>query len=208
MATVVVGSQTGILCSNAQNGPAPLNREEMRKSYRLLWFAFIYPSVLLFVLSCGIKETPKPVTYDGPLMEGEDVDMLYTEKDLIKVKMKAKKVNDLQNGDREFPEGIYLEFFDETGKMTSTLVANQAYFFKQENKWRGRGKVEVKNIEKNQQLNTEELFWKPETKKIFTEKFVTIKTDSEILYGTGLDATENLSVYTITNPEGEIDVKE
>ena len=91
---------------------------------------------------------------------------------------------------------------------TSTLVANQAYYFKQEDKWRGRGKVEVKNMEKNQQLNTEELFWKPETKKIFTDKFVTIKTDSEILYGTGLDATENLSTYTITNPEGEIDVKE
>jgi LPS export ABC transporter protein LptC len=180
----------------------------MRKSYRVLWLAFIYPSVVLLVLSCGIKETPKPVIYDGPLMEGEDVDMLYTEKDLIKVKMKAKKVNDLQNGDREFPEGIYLEFFDETGKITSTLVANQAYYFKQEDKWRGRGKVEVKNIEKNQQLNTEELFWKPETKKIFTEKFVTIRTDSEILYGTGLDATENLSIYTITNPEGEINVKE
>jgi len=180
----------------------------MRKSYCVLWFALIYPSVLLLVLSCGIKETPKPVTYDGPLMEGEDVDMLYTEKDLIKIKMKAKKVNDLQNGDREFPEGIYLEFFDETRKLTSTLVANHAYYFKQENKWRGRGKVEVKNIEKNQQLNTEELFWKPDTKKISTEKFVTIKTDSEILYGTGLDATENLSTYTITNPEGEIDVKE
>ncbi len=180
----------------------------MIKTYNVLRFAFFYPCVVLLVLSCGIKDTSKPVIYDGPLKEGEDVDMLYTEKDQIKVKLKAKKINELQNSDREFPEGIYLEFFDETGKLTSTLVANQAYYFKQEDKWRGRGKVEVKNIEKNQQLNTEELFWKPETKKIFTDKFVTIKTESEILYGTGLDATENLSTYTITNPEGEIDVKE
>lgn len=180
----------------------------MRKFYAVLFFVFLFPSVLLLVNSCGVKETPKPIIYSGPLTEAEDVDMLYTEKDQIKVKMKAKKANELQNGDREFPEGIYLEFFDEKGKLTSTLAANQAYFFKQENKWRGRGKVEVKNIEKNQQLNTEELFWKPETKKIFTEKFVTIKTESEILYGTGLDATENLSSYTITNPEGDIDVKE
>jgi len=180
----------------------------MRKFYSMLWFTILYPGMVLLILSCAIKETPKPIIYDGPLTQGEDVEMLYTEKDLIKVKMKAKKVNDLQNGDREFPEGIYLEFFDETGKLTSTLIANQAYYFKQEDKWRGRGKVEVKNIEKNQQLNTEELFWKPETKKIFTEKFVTIRTESEILYGTGLDATENLSTYTITNPEGEMDVKE
>ena len=180
----------------------------MRKFYCVARFAFLYPLVLTLVLSCGTKEVPKPIIYDGPLNEVEDVDMIYTEKDRIKVKMKAKKANELQNGDREFPDGIFLEFFDETGKLTSTLAANQAYFFKAENKWRGRGKVEVKNIEKKQQLNTEELFWKPETKKIFTDKFVTIKTESEILYGTGLDATENLSTYTITNPEGEMDVKE
>ncbi len=165
--------------------------------------------VLMLLFSCSIKEAAKPIVYEGPLTEAEDVDMLYTEKDQIKVNMKAKKINELQNGDREFPEGIYLEFFDEFGKLTSTLRANQAYYFKQENKWRGRGKVEVKNIEKKQQLNTEELFWKPEAKKIFTDKFVTIRLENdEILYGTGLDAAQDLSTYTITKPEGEILVKD
>jgi hypothetical protein len=49
-------------------------------------------------------------------------------------------------------------------------------YFKDENKWRRRGgKVEVINTAKQEQLNTEELFWKPDTKKIFTDKFVTIK---------------------------------
>jgi len=180
----------------------------MRKFYSMLWFAILYPGVVLLILSCAVKETPKPIVYDGPLTQGEDVEMLYTEKDLIKVKMKAKKVNDLQNGDREFPEGIYLEFFDETGKLTSTLVANQAYYFKQEDKWRGRGKVEVKNIEKNQQLNTEELFWKPDTKKIFTDKFVTITDKEDVIYGTGLMADQDLSNYSLKNTSGNVHVNE
>ncbi len=168
-----------------------------------------YYLAMLISFSCSVKEASKPVVYDGPLTEAEDVDMLYSEKDLIKVNMKAKKINELQNGDREWPDGIYLEFFDEFGKLTSTLRANQAYYFKLEDKWRGRGKVEVKNIEKQQQLNTEELFWKPETKKIFTEKFVTIRLENdEIIYGTGLDAAQDLSTYTITKPEGEVLVKE
>jgi LPS export ABC transporter protein LptC len=172
----------------------------------ILYFCLVLPTVLF---SCSIKEASKPIVYDGPLTEAEDVDMLYSEKDLIKVNMKAKKINELQNGDREWPDGIYLEFFDEFGKLTSTLRANQAYYFKLEDKWRGRGKVEVKNIEKQQQLNTEELFWKPETKKIFTEKFVTIRLENdEIIYGTGLDAAQDLSTYTITKPEGEVLVKE
>lgn len=168
----------------------------------------LYASLISFLPSCNTKDAGKPIVYEGPLTEAEDIDMLYTEKDKIKVKMKAKKINELQNGDREFPEGIYLEFYDENGTMTSTLVANQAYFFKQEDKWRGRGKVEVKNIEKKQQLNTEELFWKPLTKKIFTDKFVTIKLENEVLYGTGLDAMQDMSSYTITKPEGEFEVKE
>jgi LPS export ABC transporter protein LptC len=179
----------------------------MRKSLAAIWFVSFYPMLSIFI-SCGIKENAKPLVYEGPLTEGEEIEMLYTEQDFIKLKMKARKVKDLQNGDREFPEGIYIEFFDESGKLTSTLQANQAYYFKQESKWRGRGKVEVRNIEKNERLNTEELFWKPETKKIFTDKFVTIKLQTEILYGTGLDAAQDLSTYTIAHPEGEFDVKE
>lgn len=181
----------------------------MRRVYIVLCSVSCYAAALLILFSCSIKEASKPVVYNGPLTEAEDVDMLYSEKDMIKVNLKARKINDLQNGDREFPEGIYLEFFDEFGKLTSTLRANDAYYFKQEDKWRGRGKVEVKNIEKKQQLNTEELFWTPNTKKIFTEKFVTIRLENdEILYGTGLDALQDLSSYTITKPQGEVLVKD
>ncbi len=134
--------------------------------------------------------------------------MYYTEKEKIKVVMKAKKVNELKNGDQEFPEGIYLEFYDVTGKITSTIRANTAYKFKQENKWRGRGKVEVINIEKGQQLNTEELFWMPATKKILTDKFVTITDQKDVIYGTGLLADQDLAHYTIKNPNGLVEVKE
>lgn len=164
--------------------------------------------IFLFLLGCRQKEITQPIEYTGPLREAADVDMLYSEKDRIKVKMKAKKILEFKNGDQEFPEGLYLEFYNEFGILTSTLKANHAFYFKEKNEWRGRGKVEVKNLEKKQQLNTEELFWKPETKKIFTEKFVTIKMESEVIYGTGLDAAQDLAYYTIRNPEGILEIKD
>lgn len=163
---------------------------------------------LLFFSSCKTKETAKAVVYEGPLREAENVLMHHTENDRVKAILKAKKVFEFQNGDQEFPEGIYLEFFDKTGKLTSTLSANTAFYFKSENKWRGRGKVEVKNIEKNQQLNSEELFWMPDTKKIFTNKFVTITTESDVVYGTELDAAEDMSTYTLKNPKGTTEIKD
>ncbi len=167
----------------------------------LLW-------TLLFLFSCQAKETTLPKVYEGPLREAEEVVMHYTEKDHLKAILKAKKIFEFQNGDQEFPEGIYLEFYSKEGKLTSTLKANTAFKFKNENKWRGRGNVEVKNIEKNQRLNSEELFWMPETRKIFTDKFVTITDVQDVLYGTGLDALEDMSLYTIKNPTGTMNVKD
>ncbi len=163
---------------------------------------------LIFLFSCTVKEKAKPIVYDGPLKQFENITMHYTEKEKVKVIMQAKKVNEFQNGDQEFPEGIYLEFYNELGVMTSTIRANTAYKFKQENKWRGRGKVEVVNIEKGQQLNSEELFWTPATKKIFTDKFVKITDQKDVIYGTGLVADQDLAHYTIKNPNGLVEVKE
>lgn len=164
---------------------------------------------MIILASCTPQEeTSKPLVYEGPLREAEEITMYYTENNHMKVLLKAKKINEFQNGDSDFPEGIFLEFYDDFGKITSTLRANSAHYFKAENKWRGLGDVEVINIEKQQQLNTEELFWKPDTRKIYTDKFVTIKLESEILYGTGFDADQDLSNYTMKKIEGEFEVED
>ncbi|MFY8036101.1 MAG: LPS export ABC transporter periplasmic protein LptC [Cyclobacteriaceae bacterium] len=177
-------------------------------SKQIVWILSCVWAASLCFSSCRNKEVTAPLVYEGPLREAEDVVMHYTENDRVKALLKAKKIFEFQNGDQEFPEGIYLEFYDKTGKLTSTLRANTAFYFKSESKWRGRGKVEVKNIDKNQQLNSEELFWFPATRKIATDKFVTIIDTHDILYGTGLDAMEDMSNYTIKNPTGSMLVKD
>jgi LPS export ABC transporter protein LptC len=169
---------------------------------------FIFLIIVTFVPACNQPEMKEPLVYDGPLRIGENVELYYTENNQVKVKMIAAVVYEFENGDREFPKGLYLEFYDETGELESTLRANEAYYFRKENQWRGRGKVEVKNLEKNEQLNTEELFWKPAEEKIFTEKFVTIRQQSDVIYGQGLEAKQDMSDYIIKKPEGEFAVED
>jgi LPS export ABC transporter protein LptC len=164
--------------------------------------------LLVGLSSCNQAELKEPVEYKGPLRVVENVELYYSEKDVVKVKMTAPLIHEKVNGDKEFPKGVYMEFFDEMGKLEYTLRANHAYYFKEENKWRGRGKVEVKNIAKGEQLNTEELFWKPAEEKILTDKFVTIRQQDDVLYGQGLDAKQDLSDYTLLKPEGDISIKE
>ena len=170
--------------------------------------ATVLPCIAISLLSCNQSDLKEPLIYDGPLRVGENVELDYTEDNRVKVKMTAPMALEFENGDNEFPEGIYLEFYDETGKLESTLRANEAYYFKKDHLWRGRGKVEVKNLGKNEQLNTEELFWKPADEKIYTDKFVTIRQQSDVIYGQGLEAKQDMSDYIIKKPEGEFAVED
>lgn len=162
----------------------------------------------LLLCSCEDSGTKELLIYEGPAREAENVEHFYTENGKIKVKMLADQLFEKQNGDHEFPKGLYLEFYDETGKLESTIRANQAYYNKEEELWRGVGNVEVINIKKSEQLNTEELFWKPKDKRIFTEKFVTIRLQKDVIYGEGLEAAQDLSSYRILKPSGNLQVKE
>ena len=160
------------------------------------------------LVSCTNVENKELLEYTGPLSEAQNVELFFSENARVKIRMTAEVLYEFQNGDREFPKGVFIEMYDVTGKVSSTLRANHAYYFKAEDHWRGRGNVELKNMEKQQQLNTEELFWKPKDQKVYTDKFVTIRQDGDVLYGQGLTANEDLSDYVITHPSGDMELEE
>lgn len=147
-----------------------------------------------------IKETEE---FQGPLREAEDVELYYTELTKLKTKVISSKVWEFENGNREFPEGLFLEFYDDNGNVTSTLRADKAYYTKEDNLWRGVGDVVVENTEQGQQLKSEELFWDPDKEKIYTNVFVTVREGDQVLYGTGLEAKQDFSSWFIKNVEGE-----
>jgi LPS export ABC transporter protein LptC len=168
--------------------------------------SYLIFAVLIF--GCTKSDFKEPVEYTGPLREVENLELYNSEGQHIKSKVMADLVYEFANGDQEFPKGVYIEMYNEFGRLESTLRANYAKFIKAEEHWLGQGKVELKNVEKNDQLNTEELFYNPKTKKIYTDKFVTIRQQGDVIYGTGLNAMQDLSHYEITNPEGTLEVEE
>ncbi|MEM7108490.1 MAG: LPS export ABC transporter periplasmic protein LptC [Bacteroidota bacterium] len=177
--------------------------QSVKKSFLILLTALV-------ITRCGtpdqgIEGIPN---YDGAIQQAEDMVLYHSENAIVKNKLVTSKFLEYANGDREFPEGLYFEFYDDEGTITSTLKANEAYYFKEEDRWRGRGDVEVKNIEQNQKLESEELFWKPKDEQISTEKFVTITLPDKILYGEGLTAKQDFSSYLIKKPQGTFDIEE
>lgn len=178
----------------------------------------IFPAFLLFSVGCEVnEEAMKNVeSYEGPLYEVEDVEILYSEPvEDDKATVKFKLIADLQlifeNEDIEYPEGVYIENYNQDQEVVFTLKANQGYYDAEEDQYRGVGDVEVRNLETKESLFTEELFWKPGPgdDAIYTDKFVHIITETASLRGVGLRATQDFSEYTILDPgEGSILVNE
>lgn len=164
-----------------------------------------YLSCLFVVLliSCSSEQEKEGIEpYDGPVSVVKDVELLYSDSARVKIKLNAPLQEEFKNGNRIFNEGVHIAFFNEKGTVGSTIKGDQGKYNKKSNRYTVRGNVVVVNKEKEETLRTEELFWKPKTGKITTEKYVEIETDGELLTGNGLTANQDFSYYEITRPKG------
>ncbi|MDQ3394656.1 MAG: LPS export ABC transporter periplasmic protein LptC [Bacteroidota bacterium] len=170
---------------------------------------------LLFVIlasitafSCSKENDLKDIQeYTGPIMEMDSAQTLYSDSAVVRVKVLAARQLEFQTGDQEFPEGFYIEFYLVDGSLSSTLRANTGYYSKEKDLYWGVGNVILKNFEKGEQLNTEELFWNKNEQNVFTEKFVTIESQDEVLTGEGLTAKQDFSYYKILRPTGTFSIE-
>jgi len=143
-----------------------------------------------------------------PLLESSKVELLCSEQGIIKYRLFTDKTLHYENGDRAYPEGLHVTFYDpDNQEVFVTGSAHSVYFFNEKNIYEFRGDVELKNLRDMKQLNTEELCWSPEHELFYTDTFIRIETKEELLTGEGLTAKQDLSHYTIFKPQGLLHVE-
>lgn len=165
-------------------------------------FFFIALLVIIATACSDRKDLIDQKLYEGPLSSMDSINTLLSDSAKVVMHMRAAKQNDFENGDTEWPKGLFLESFDETGDSKTTFEANYVYFTREENLYRAEGDVVVRSLENGDELNTEELFWNPSDKEFYTDKFVTIKSDDEVHTGEGLKANQDFTSYQILKPTG------
>jgi LPS export ABC transporter protein LptC len=165
-------------------------------------YSFISILVMIVLLTACFSEPKRAEmeVYEGPSIESEDVRILVSDSSVNKILIMGARQLKHQNGDLEFPEGMEATIFDRFGEPVTRLTALQAYQSAGENIYRAVGDVFVTNLQKNETLRTEELFWDPEKEIIYTEKFVTIKTEDDLIPGEGLIAPQDFSTFEIKRP--------
>jgi LPS export ABC transporter protein LptC len=179
-----------------------------RKALSFLSFNVYLFMGLCLCVACKSNEQDlsKLAPYTGPLMESENIERLYSDRAIIRVRMTAPKEEQMENEDMFYPQGVFVEFYDETQVRTSTLRANKGTYNKAKQLYTVTGNVVIIDSLKSQTMNTEELHWDPVKQLIYTDKFVTIQTKKELLKGQGLEAKQDFSNWRILAPKGTLPI--
>ena len=169
----------------------------MKNNFWVPLTSFFIP-LFLSLSSCEKEQkNTKKEEYEGPLSEVYGINMTYSDSAKLVVRMSTEAQLTMQNEDKKYPKEVRIFFFDKLGNNTTKLRGDSAVYVKATNLYRIMGRVQINNQIKNEVLETDELFWNPDTKKIYSNKAVEIKTPDQTIHGIGMDSNQDFTQYTI-----------
>lgn len=146
-----------------------------------------------------------------PVRVGYDVETAYTDSGLLKGKLIAPELMVFQEKDDtyiEFPKGIKVIFYNESGEQTSVITSNYAINYPKKQLWIAKHNVVAKNEKEGKELYTEELYWDQKLGKIYSEVYSKIINPDGTFYGEkGFEADQDMSKWKLKQSKGEVNVK-
>lgn len=176
--------------------------------------AAVFAAATLFSCSNSPEEIARLTQSDTiPVMYARDVRISESESGRIKYELTApllKRYEEQGGAVIRFPEGFKVVFFDSLRPDVIRTQITAEYGINNEIRrtMEASRNVVIINYLKDEKLNTEHLVWNQNTKKVNSEKMVTITTPERILYGEGMEADEKFYSWTIKNPRGEMYINE
>lgn len=159
----------------------------------------------MVLFSC--KNSIESVTEIGefielPVKETYNVTYLRSQNGQVGNRLYAPVVQQFKNRNTIFPEGFKLEFLDSNHVPNAFLEAKYGEMLSEEHLMIARDSVILVNFKK-EELFTEELIWKQDSAKIYTDKYIKIKREDVVIHGKGFESTEDFSNYVIKKVTGQ-----
>ena len=181
-------------------------------------YNFIDKSIMACLLACSIMlfscendiKTINSISdiKNFPSQSAKNIEILYSDSAIVKIKIIASEMSRYTNTDEpyiEFSKGIEAIFYSTDKNVESRMTANYAIFYENKDIWEAREDVVVVN-KKSEYINTEQLIWDRKKAIFYSDKFVKITSNDEIIYGEGFDADQNFVNYTIHKTRGVINL--
>jgi LPS export ABC transporter protein LptC len=178
---------------------------ELRYLSRLLTFLVI----LLSIISCEnkIKFIPKSDLITLPSLTVRNFETFYTDSGKLQLEMSAPLMEQYLNNESpyyEFRSGIRVVYYNGKKDPGGTATAKYA---KSDNLWELRDSVVVINEGKDK-LETEVLYWDQTKNLIYSDRFVKITNEDQIVLGTGFESDPRLTKRKIKKVSATIYLKD
>jgi LPS export ABC transporter protein LptC len=159
--------------------------------------------IALSVISCEKKTgtIQKIDILTLPSLTAKDIKTIYTDSGKVQLVLSAPIIETYEKTETpysEFKSGINVLFHDGHEKPVASVRANYAKFTNNKNLWELHDSVVAIN-EAGDKLETELLFWDQKKDIIYTDRFVKITTEDQIIQGYGLESDPKLSKRRIKN---------
>jgi LPS export ABC transporter protein LptC len=104
-----------------------------------------------------------------------------------------------------FPKKIYLERFNDSMKVESLVQSDTARYYSNRKLWELKKNVKLINL-KGEKFETSFLCWDQMQKRIYSDSFIRIEQQNQIITGYGFESNETLTKYKIYKPKSIIPI--
>jgi len=168
-------------------------------------------AIAISLFSCEKKSGNYP-TIDIltlPSLTAKNFKSVYTDSGLIQLELSAPLMESYDRSETpytEFKSGIRVLFYDGHKEPVASVTAKYAKYTDSKNLWELQDSVIAIN-EAGEKLETELLYWDQKKNTIYTDRFVKITTEDQIIQGYGLESDPRLSTRKIKNLSAVIYLK-
>ena len=100
-----------------------------------------------------------------------------------------------------FPEGLFMEKFDDKFATDATILCDSATYFKNKQLWRLDGNVNILNT-LGEKFLTQQLYWDQRQNKVYSDSFIHIERADRTSDGVGFESHDRMTRYNIMTPTG------
>ena len=164
-------------------------------------FAFV-------VYSCKgqLKEAENIDINEAPVQTVDDMFIVQTKNGKIQMRAEAPVMERYERDTLSFelfPKGFFLFGYDDQEKLETQIVADNAKHLKYKDGreiWEAFGNVVVKNLIKQEVMETDTLYWDQHEEKIYTHCYVRMYSPSGFMQGYGMESDQRARNSIIFNP--------
>ena len=138
--------------------------------------------------SLDLKETPVQIV--------DDMFIIQTENGIVKMRAEAPRMEKYERDSLDyelFPEGFFVFGYDEAGNLETKIVADNARHMKYDDgreTWEAYGNVIVKNLIKQEVMETDTLYWDQKNERIYTHCYVKMYSPDGFMQGYGMESDQ------------------